>query len=433
MSPSKTPEILLIQPPSNSVEDDRLEPPLGLLYVVSTLLEKNYGNVSLLDMTGCPTEQAIANKIVQIADADYYGISCFTTNYYYVKRIVSHIKERRSTAFVALGGPHPTGMPEVTYQDSGADVVVVGEGEDAFADAIAASLQRADPKGIIYGKGRANIDSYAFPARSVVDTATYSRRILGRPAFSLLSSRGCIHHCIHCNSVVMGGGSTGARYRTPDNVIEEIKTLRDECAYYRFNDDHFSGNPKLEELLLKLRDLDIKFRIFARVEDLDDRTCQLLKAAGCIHVAIGLESLNRDNLRVIGKKHQAGKETNVHIAKAHGLIVRASFMVGLPYDNDQTVLASFREAASLGLDEFAIYPLIPYPGTVVWQHPERFGYSITHTNFTDYVQMGKDGRTCYALRHKNFSPEDVMRWKDVGTDMLCQAGVKHMRASDIAR
>lgn len=427
------PKIVLISPPSNCVEDDRLEPPLGLLYIISALRENRYDDISLFDMTGCQTEWKILDKINTIPYADVYGISCFSTNYQYAKRIINHIKKNNPNSYIVIGGPHPSGIPELTIKDSNADTVIVGEGEDIFTDAVTAFTRRTAPKGIIYGKGCENIDSYAFPARDFVDMSTYSRKLMGQPVVSLLSSRGCIHHCIHCNSVVMGGGNKNVRYRTPDNIIAEIKGLRDDFAFYRFNDDHFTGNPQLEELLLKLKELDLKFRIFARIEDLDEKTCGLLKEAGCVHVSIGLESLNYDNLRILGKKPQAGKEDNVKAVKDHGLIIRASFMVGLPYDNDQTIFDSFQKAAQLGLDEFAVYPLIPYPGTLIWKYHEKYGYTIIHSDFADYVQMGKNGRTCYALRHKNFSPEDVERWIQVATELLKQGGIKHMSESEVAK
>jgi len=233
--------------------------------------------------------------------------------------------------------------------------------------------------------------------------------------------------------VVMGGGNNHVRYRSPDNIAAEIKTLRDKFAFYRFNDDHFSGHPSLEKVLEQLGNLDIRFRIFARIEDLDAKTCKLLRKAGCVHVTVGLESLNKLNLKMLGKIHQAGREGNVKIAKDQGLIVRASFMVGLPHDTDTAIESAFRTAARLGIDEFAIYPLIPYPGTMIWKYPERFGYAIVNSDFTEYIQMGKDGKTCYALQHKNFTPEDVNRWMRTANELLKSGGVKHMSESSVAQ
>lgn len=425
--------IVLISPPSNCVNDDRVEPSLGLLYLASNLREKGYRNVSVYDMGGSKSGLEIKERVENVPSADIYGITCFCTHYQYAKEVIRHIKSTNKSAYVVIGGPNPSGVPEFTYDDSGADAVVAGEGEDMFKDCIDSFVSGSRLVGIQKGVGRPNIDSYAFPARDLVDTASYSRELMGKRVISLLSSRGCKHHCTYCNSVVMGGGNKVVRYRSPDNIIEEIRTLRDSSKYYRFNDDHFTGNPNLEELLVKMRDLDIIFRIFARIEDLNETNSKLLKEAGCVHVAIGLESLYPPNLRIIGKRSQMGCEDNVQIAKSAGLVIRSSFLVGLPFDTDETIDQSFTRAAQLGIDEFSVYPMIPYPGTAIARSPEKFGYTIVNDDFTDYIQIGKGERTCFALKHKNFGPEDVKRWLETATRILKSGGVKHMSDSKVAK
>lgn len=425
--------IVLITPPSDCVDDDRVEPPLGLLYIAANLREKGYRNISICDFGGAKSELEIKERIENVPSADIYGISCFCTNYQYAKEVIRQIKSRNGDSYVIIGGPNPSGTPKFTDYNSGADAVVVGEGEDAFKDCIDSFVSGSRLVGIQNNAGRANIDSYAFPARDLVNLTTYSRKLMGNPVISLLSSRGCKHHCMHCNSIVMGGGNKAVRHRSTGNIIDEIRTMRNSFKYYRFNDDHFTGNPNLEELLIGMKYFDITFRIFARIEDLNERNSKLLKEAGCAHISVGLESLHPPNLEIIGKKSQVGHEGNVRIAKSEGLVVRSSFIVGLPFDTDKTIEQSFTKAAQLGLDEFAVYPLIPYPGTVIAKFPERFGYTIVQKDFTDYVQMGKNGRTSFALKHKNFGPEDVGRWLKTATKILTAGGTRHMSESEVAK
>ncbi len=260
-------KILLISPPSNCVNDDRIEPPLGLLYIASSLREEKYNKISIYDMTGCQCEADIDRSINKIPEANIYGISCFSTNYQYVKRIITKVKKKNPSSYVLIGGPHPSGLPNFTFKDSGTDILVIGEGEDTFCNLVKAYESGNIKSGIIRGKSRKNIDGYPFPARDLVDIYSYSRTLEGQQVISLISSRGCVHNCIHCNSIVMGGGNRFVRYRNSDNIIEEIKTLRDSFTYYRFNDDHFTGNPNLNDLLIKIKQLNVKFRIFARIED----------------------------------------------------------------------------------------------------------------------------------------------------------------------
>lgn len=385
-------------------------------------------------MTGCKNIQEINDKINSIPNADIYGISCFSTNYNFVKKIIKKIRVDNSNSYVVLGGPHPSAMPLETLEDAKCDAVIVGEGEDAFTNLVKDYQKNIIKKGIFIGLGRDDIDSYPFPSRDLIDISSYSRKLLGNPLIVMLSSRGCKNHCLYCNSVVMGGGNRNVRYRSSDNIVKEIfELIIKGYKNFRFNDDHFTGNPNLKELLIQLKKLNIQFRIFAKVEDLTEEICKLLKEAGCVHIAIGLESLNPANLKIIGKANQIGKETNVNIAKQNGLIVRSSFMVGLPYDNDETIAYYFTKASEIGLDEFSVYPLIPYPGTAIWKYPEKLGYKIVNKNYSEYIQLGRNQKTCFSLMHKNFTQEDVKRWYNLAHEILKNAGVKHMSDSEIAR
>ena len=426
-------KIILINPPSTSVEDDRLEPNLGLLYIAATAIQNGYQNLEIYDMSGSKTEQDISHKIAHIPNAGIYGISCLCTNYSHVKRIIAHIRQHPEKTYIIVGGPNPTAMPEFTEKDSGADVVVVGEGENAFLYCIEQYSLGTPLYGIVHGKSPKNIDTYPFPARHLVDLNSYSRKLLGESIISLISSRGCSYHCTFCNSVVMGGGARTVRYRSVLNLQKEIEQLRENYRYFRFNDDCFTSHPKLFEILKMLSKLDIKFRIFARIEDLTKETCFALKSAGCVHVSIGLESLNPDNLRILGKHQQIGHEQNIHFAKEAGIVVRGYFLVGLPFDTDQTIDYYFSKAALQKIEEFSVYPLIPYPGTKIYNDPESFGYTIINNNFSDYIQIGIQGNSCFALRHRNFIPDDVKRWKKKAETLLKATGSVRSKVSRIAQ
>jgi radical SAM superfamily enzyme YgiQ (UPF0313 family) len=424
--------IALIKPPSQCVEDDHLEPPLGLLYLAGAARSRGFDRLELCDFGDCRSEPAMREKLAGLADCPVLAIQVYCTNHLPARRLVATLRQQRPGAYVILGGPNPSALPELSLADTGADAVVVGEGEDAFLECLESFRAGQPRRGIVAGRARPNPDDYPFPARDLADCRTYTRRLLGQPVLALLSSRGCPHRCVFCNSVVMGGGARRARFRSPDNVVAEVRTLRDRYRCFRFNDDCFSSHPRLPELLERLAELDILFRAFARVEDLTPTTCAALRRAGCVHVAVGLESLDPANLRVLGKAKQAGHEGNIRCAVDAGLTVRAYFMVGLPHDSDAGIETHFRTAAQLGLAEFSVYPLIPYPGTLIARHPERFGYTIVNPDFRDYIQIGTQRQACFALQHRNFGPADVARWRDRAEAILRSGGAAHSVESQLA-
>ena len=426
-------DVILINPPSDCVDDDRLEPQLGLLYIAS-VLRKNGIPVRIYEMTGCKTESQVAGKIENIPPGNIYGFTTYCTNYLYVKRCINHIRSTMDKTFIVLGGPNPTALPEFTLTESKCDCVITGEGEDAFLSVVKNILNKQTPPGIINGRGRADIDSYPFPAWDLIDPGSYNRLLEGDKVVSIISSRGCKYDCVHCNSVVMGGGNK-VRYRSPGNIIREMESLKIiGFRKFRFNDDNFTGNPDLAALLSGIANLNIRYRIFARLEDLTGDNCRLLKESGCLHISVGLETLNTDNLKMLGKHQQTGlEEEHVNNIKKNGITARVYFMIGLPYDNDDTVATCFEKAGKLPFDEYSLYPLIPYPGTRIWIEPGKYNYKIVDNDFTHYVQIGKAGRTSFALKHKNFSPAKVKEWFDTVTKIMAAAGKKHIKDSNVAR
>ena len=426
-------KVILINPPSDCVKEDRLEPPLGLLYIASIIRSEGF-NVQIYDMTGNKNAQQIKNVTNSIPVGDIYGITTYCTNYYFVRSCIRHIREINRTAFIILGGPNPTALPDYTIEDSKCDCVITGEGEDAFLNNVRLIQDNRIPEKIVKGIGREDINTYLMPAWDLVDLRTYNRMLYGQKVVCVLSSRGCKHKCIYCNSIIMGGGTRKVRFRSAENVKSELEYLKGlGFNNFRFNDDNFTQNPKLLDLLKKIEQLKIKFRIFAHIEDLTEENCAALNKAGCVHVTIGLESLNPENLKALGKYSQHGKEEkNLSNARKHGLIVRSSFMVGLPYDSDENIEKYFKVAANLPLDEFTVYPLLPYPGTQLCEHPERWGYEIADHDFTKYIQLGKNETFSCALRHKLFSEKDVHRWVIRAREIFKSAAVKTPLQNNIA-
>ena len=424
-------KVVLINPPSNCVDDDHLEPPLGLLYIASSLRCHGIG-VMVYDMTGSSDQGEIRRRIDAIPEGEIFGITCYCTNYNYVKDCILHIRSRFFKSLIVLGGPNPSAIPEFTLDDSLCDCVVTGEGEDAFLHVVGLYEEGLQIPHIIEGKGRDIIDTYNMPAWDLVDIHNYTRVLNGGKAVSVISSRGCSHKCVHCNSTVMGSGKK-PRFRSPDNLTAEIEYLKSMgFGFFRFNDDNFTGNPELKTLLNRLKALDIRYRIFGRLEDLTPENCRLLAESGCLHISVGIESLNPDNLGILGKFDQHGHEKNLFNARECGITIRAFFIVGLPYDTRENIGHYFEQAGRLPFEEFSVYPLIPYPGTRICRDPAKYGYEIIDRDFTDYVQIGRNKSTTFALRHKNFSEYDIREWHDTAGKMLLAAGKLLQAQSEIA-
>ncbi len=419
--------VILINPPCLGIDDAHLEPPLGLLYIQSTL-EQNNINTQLYVMTDCKNKEQIENKINKIPYGDIYGITVFATNYNYTKECIKYIRNNYPTSFIVLGGPNASALPRYTLEDSKADFLIVGEGEDSFLYLVKEILKIPIKNNyydnlpvymrILDSIVRKNIDTLPFPMWNKINLNEYTRVLNGERVISIISSRGCPNKCLHCNSVINVGHKI--RFRSVNNIIEEIKQLKLlNFTNFRFSDDNFACRPNLKSLTNELKKLNIKYRIFAHIRDLTDETCKLLSESGCKHISIGIESMNPDNLKFLRKNTNVEiVDVNLRNVKRYGMISRCYFIVGLPYDSNETIEKYFFIASLLPFDEYAIYPLLPYPGTEIYKHPEKYGYTIIEKDWTKYFQIGENRSTCFSLDHTNFNHKDVERWLQYVYDLF---------------
>lgn len=433
--------ICFINPPVLGIDDGNLEPPLGAMYIAANLRENGYNNLQIFTMTDCKDETEVYYKISNIPEADIYSFTVYCTNYNYVKMCINHIRNKYPNAFIVLGGPNASALPSFTVEDSGCDFLISGEGEDAFLYLVK-EIEKMPIRNeyyinlpiwmrILEGMPKKNIDELPFPTWDLVDLDKYSRVLNGERVISILSSRGCPNRCTHCNSNIMGSGHK-IRFRSPQNIIEEIKYLQ-SLGYnsFRFNDDNFACRPNLKVLTDEIKKLNIKYRIFAHIRDLTDETCKLLSESGCIHISIGIESMNLDNLKFLRKNTDVEMvDVNLRNVKRYGITSRTYWIVGLPYDTNETIEKYFFMASLLTFDEFAAYPLLPYCGTEIYKHPEKYGYVIIEKDWTKYFQIGENRSTCFALDHVNFNHIDVEKWLKYIYDLFEKRNKIHNSRSD---
>lgn len=394
---------VLIQTPCYELADDRLEPPLGLLYLATWLRHHGYP-VQVVDLSSVP-ESALAEAI---PPADVYGFSTYTATYYRALSVLQLVKRIQPQATTVAGGPHASALPDIAARDF--DFVIVGEGEIALLHLLQA-LRRGEPMPrIIREPPIADLDTLPFPDYSLVDVHSYHRVVDGRPSLSILSSRGCPYRCVFCNSIIMAGHHP-PRFRSPINVIEEVRQLKLSWGVtaFRFQDDIFTTNlPRLRKLTALLQAEDITYRCFARVDRCNQEVADRLYASGCRHLAFGIESGSSIILQRMQKDQTVDDiRRGIANAKHAGLIVRVYLMVGFPGETWETVQNTINLMLDCGPDEFAVYPLIPYPGTPLYQRPQAFGITSIDPDLSRYFQVQSGRNTGYVFRTADLNESEI--------------------------
>lgn len=361
--------------------------PLGILYMAACLLKSGH-QVAISDFTlHGYSKQRFLNEI-QDQHYDVVGFSCRTASYAGTLRIIEDMASISYAPLVLMGGNHPTALPELTLKEIPGCIVVRGEGEITIVelmDKLARDGMGTDLisiKGISYvHDGKAihtpsrqlipNLDALPFPARHLIPMEQYNWKIGGKAAVSILSSRGCPHHCIYCFKGIF---KSTVRYRTAENIIAEIQDVRAkfgrEGVY--FVDDFFTVDNNRLDLFLQLLEknkLDIKWRCLTRVDGFRDvKLLERMKEKGCDTIIFGAESGDPDTLFRIRKNITIAQSRDTIIAAQKvGINLKVNFMLGFPWDTYQSVYNTLRFAASLPpVKEYAFYFVTPFPGTEMW-------------------------------------------------------------------
>jgi len=315
-------------------------PSIGML-TLATIVK------NIVDDTFMYSESISKIKWNDVFDADIIFIGIFTFNAPRGYELARYIKSN-SNALVVMGGLHAS----LNYAEAVkyCDYVLVGEGDESVVELIRAFNENSPIvfPGIAFEKNDEVIFTGERKPPQNIDTIP-NRYLLYRyhkmAGHNTLwpqvhASRGCPHNCDYC--VIIQHLGRKIRTRTPDNVLEDIKQsirFHDRRLFPRLNkvvwltDDNFFANREWAISVLNAiinSDIKYSFTIQARYEvGFDDEMLVLLKKAGFVELAIGIEFLEDESFEQYNKKC-----TYAEIVKAvknvqnHGLNVRGLFIVG---------------------------------------------------------------------------------------------------------
>ena len=188
------------------------------------------------------------------------GYSAMTGEHLTLLEVNRSLKEKHP--FLAVfGGPHATFFPDLVNEE-GVDAVCVGEGDLAFPQfcrrVACGDAHWETPNFVAKRNGRIirnpllplveDLDTLPFPDRELLYESDPDLVDEGHKVF--FSSRGCPYGCTYCfnrryNEIYQGRGRV-VRYRSPENVIEEICSVRDRHPLDTvwIDDDTFLLKPK---------------------------------------------------------------------------------------------------------------------------------------------------------------------------------------------
>ena len=395
------------------------------LYVLAAATPPSFGDPFLCDETLNHWDPATARK------GDVVGIGIHTGNAlrgYAVGRMA-----RERGAWVVFGGVHASLYPEEAFERGSAHAVVRGDGDLAWAAALAdcanGQLKR------IYEGGRVEAGQFKAARWDLLPPNRYMWA-------SVQTVRGCPKHCSFCS--VWRTDGQRPRQRSADVVVEEIVDLRRRgFRFIALADDNFYPvsltDLKLAEAqhnhqrVAELRAIrDERFELMDRLAQLprdmnfftqitmeaaeDTQFLVAMKKANIKGALVGVEAVTPEGLKAVYKDFNCSGEDLVRRLqkfRQHGIHILGSFIFGLPTDRENTFDATLELAQRAGLAFAQFVMLTPFPGTVDFERWEKaqgkHARSVEGVPLTRYWLIPPETRPRMFMPHPTMSSEELRK------------------------
>ena len=367
--------------------------PLGLFYLAA-YLRKHGCRVDAIDAEAgrLPPDAVVA--YLRQGGFDAVGISSTTPIFHRAVELAQAIKAELPHLPVIAGGPHVSSRPCEPPSFDAFDYAIRHEGEETLRETMQMLESGSDPaavKGLVFRRdGQVvlnpprpyieDLDSLPMPAYDLIpDIGVYRPPPFNyrkRPVANIITSRGCPNECTFCSQATFG---RRVRMRSAESVVDEIGLLlrRFHVREIAFADDTFTLKPRgVHEIfdLAAQRGLHFPWTCKARIDTVDEELLRYMKAHGCWHIFLGIESGDEEILQEIRKNIKlADVERIVGVCRRVGLTTKGFFMVGHPKESLETIDKTVDLAIRLKLDYVSVTLNTPMPGTYQFQHASEYG------------------------------------------------------------
>jgi len=279
------------------------------------------------------------------------------------------------------------------YLSSGAEFVIVGEGEQTLGELADVLLGRSGaapadipglrflgPDGIERTPPRPllkDLDELPLPAWDLVDIESYRQHWLARHGhfhLNVSTTRGCPYKCNWCAKPIYGNRYT---VRSPSSVADEWAMLKRQFAPDRLwvCDDIFGLKPGWVESFateLASRGGVVPFQIQARVDLMTESTVAALARSGCALAWVGAESGAQSILDAMDKGTRVEQirdaTDSLHAA---GIGVAFFLQFGYPGETWENIESTLEMVRRLKPDDIGISVSYPLPGTAFYDHVQN--------------------------------------------------------------
>ncbi len=388
---------------------------LGIAFLRTVLRQKNIDSRQYLP-TAHPSLSGFATYLRDVRP-QVLGFTVYEANLRVSRALIRVARQTLRDAIILVGGPNATFSPHDTLDLLQPDCCVRGSAEPLIVPLISTILGSDSarknlpellprlPNVVLphsrphYQTQRSNLFPFSSTSFPTLDDlpSPFQENVVSTPDVGYLTSRGCNQHCTYCSFAALS--ERRVVFHSIDRVLDDLQALAALCRTHRptkpaiqLFDDTFTLVPDRVRMICE-RLINKRIRLPLLCQTRGDRVTSellsLMRRAGFIGIAFGLESAVPRILRVIGKVCPPGTSEDPHLeqerhylqafrtavqdARRCGLAVSVSVMGGLPGETADDFHATLDFVRSLNVQMYAHNVLEIFPGTPLYAKRHSYG------------------------------------------------------------
>ncbi len=381
-------------------------PPMGLMSIAAHVRARLPVDAMIVNqrLDNCTVDE-LARRAVDFG-ADVIGLSALSVHAGLLSLLAGKVRAVLPKALVMVGGPHVSGVRGRILEESCADIAVPGEGELATEMILRAWVEGGRQFGgipgiswrdaageIVNNPGStplvSNLDDLPMPAYDLIDLPKYWKRRSLTPVHrhryaTLMSSRGCPHHCIYCHAIF----GKRIRVHSHERVVDEMEYLQKNYGVQDFEilDDNFGFKAKrVLQICETIKERGVKTRMAfpngLRADILDAETMDALIRMGMYHCSLALETGSPRLQKFTRKSMNISKLLDsAEYLSSRGVYTHLYCMLGFPTETEEDIRATIDIACKSACHGASFFTVMPYPGTALYDfvlqhHPDKIAGS----------------------------------------------------------
>lgn len=372
-------------------QSGNLYPRIGVASIAAYVRENGH-DVEILD-PNISLKADIISRLKRFSP-DFVGIPCYTQEFYDAVDTGVLVREICPNTKVVVGGSHVSALGPCSLKEGKSfDIAVVGEGEQVMLDILNAE-DISEVKNVSYKKDGTilvndthstvlDINKLPPPAWNLYELDKYKgvsllagfRRRGKSLELPVEGARGCPFSCHFCYKL----NQNRITFKLVSKIIDEIKEAVNVFGADRihFVEGTFGVNKRYSlELCQNLLESGLSEKVSwatsGNIKVLDEELLLSMKSAGCRFLGFGVETGSQQLLEKIGSKAtslERIKET-FQLCKDIGIDTEACFIMGHPYETEDTIKETIKFAKSLNTKHANFAVMVPFPGTKIAQMAE---------------------------------------------------------------